>query len=101
MATPERVQVDAVAVIGTYHGQAGEPAFSRFSLLDNREAALAAEIQQGCHDHILILSSGPRSQFINERFSRMISALRSISAWSSMCLPSASISGRSSEAITL
>src|SRR6516165_4048309 len=86
MATPECIQVDAVAVIRANHRQAGEPAFSGLGLLDNWEAAMAAEIQQGRHDHILTLSRGSRSQLISERFSRMISALKSISAWSGIFL---------------
>ena len=87
MATPERVQVDAVAVIRANHGQAGKPAFSCFGLPDNRESPLAAEIQQVRHDHVLTLSSGSRNHLISERFSRMMSAFRSISAWSGMRLP--------------
>jgi len=87
MATPERVQVDAVAVVGTNHRQAGEPAFSCLGLPDNREVTPAAKIQEARHDHVLRLSSGSRNQLIKERFSRMISALRSISAWSGMRLP--------------
>ena len=87
MATPERVQVDAVPVIRANHGQAGESAFSCFGLPNNREWPQAAEIQQARHDHILTLSSGSRNHLISERFSRMISALRSIPAWSGMRLP--------------
>src|SRR3974390_1152143 len=87
MATPERVQVDAVAVVRANHCQAGEPAFSRLGLLDYWEAALAAEIQRDRHDHILTLNKGARSQRISERFSRMISALKSISAWSGIFFP--------------
>ena len=44
MATPERVKIDAVAVIRTNHGQAGEPAFSCFGLLYCREAVPTADI---------------------------------------------------------
>ena len=44
MATPQRVQVDSVAVIRAIHGQAGEPAFSCFGLLYDREVAPAGEI---------------------------------------------------------
>ena len=80
MAAPERVQVDAVAVIRADHCEAGEPAFSRLSLLDNWEAALAAEIQQDRHDHILTLSSGSRNQLMMDRFSRRMSARSSMSA---------------------
>src|SRR5215813_12840143 len=87
MATPERVQVDATAVIRANHCQAGKPAFSRLGLLDNWEATLTTEIQQDRHDHILTLSRGSRSQLISERFSRMMSALKSISAWSGIFFP--------------
>src|SRR6516165_4119659 len=87
MAPPKRVQIDAMSVIRADHGQAGEPTFGRLGLLDNRQDAPAAEIQQAHHDPILTLSSGWRIQVISERFSRMISALRSISAWSGTCLP--------------
>jgi hypothetical protein len=41
-----------VAVIRANHGQAGEPAFSCFGLLHNREVAPAAEIQEAGHGHI-------------------------------------------------
>jgi hypothetical protein len=80
MATPERVQIDAVAVIRANHSQAGEPAFSCFGLLHNGEVAPAAEIQEARHGHILTLSSGSMIQVISERFWRIISALKSISA---------------------
>jgi hypothetical protein len=49
MATSERVQVNAVAVIRANHGQAGKPAFSCFGLLYNREVAPAGEIQEARH----------------------------------------------------
>src|SRR5215472_8750162 len=87
MATPERVKVDAVAVIRANHGQAGEPAFRCFGLVHNREVPLGIKIQQTRHGYILILSSGWRIQFTSDRFSRMMSALRSISAWSRIFLP--------------
>jgi hypothetical protein len=50
MATPERVEVDAVAVIRADHGQTGKSAFSCFGLSDNRKMALGAEIREACHD---------------------------------------------------
>ena len=53
MATSERVQVNAVAVIRANHGQAGKPAVSCFGLLHNREVAPAAEIQEARHGHIM------------------------------------------------
>src|SRR5689334_927817 len=76
----QSVQVDAVAVIRGDHGQACEPAFSGLRLMNDREMPARFEMQQRCHDHILTLSNGSRSQFINERFSRMMSARRSMSA---------------------
>src|SRR6266700_4648423 len=89
MATPKRVQVDAVAVIGCHHGQASEPAFGRFRLLDDGQAAARpGEVQQiQCHGHILTLSKGSSNQLASARFSRMISALRSMSAWSDIFAP--------------
>src|SRR6476661_5378902 len=87
IATPKGVQIDAVAVIRANHGQAGESAFSCFGLPNNRESPQAAEIQKVRHDYILTLSSGSRNHLITERFSRMISALSSIPAWSGMRLP--------------
>ena len=53
MATSERIQVDAVAVIRANHGQTGEPAFGCFSLLHNREMTPAAEIQEARHGHAM------------------------------------------------
>src|SRR5262249_26310177 len=85
--TPERIQVDAVTVIGSDHGQAGEAAFSGLCLMNDWQVAAALEIQQRGHDHILTLRSGSRSQLINERFSRIMSALRSMSACSNIFLP--------------
>ena len=58
MATPQCVKVDAVTVIRTNHGQAGEPAFSCFGLLYNREAAPATEVQDARHRSIVALSRG-------------------------------------------
>jgi hypothetical protein len=65
MATPERIQVDAVAVIRANHGQAGEAAFSCFGLLNNREVAPAAEIQEARHGHAVTLSRGSRIEVIS------------------------------------
>src|SRR5437763_346191 len=100
MAAPERVQIDAVAVVRRDHGQTGETAFGGFRLMDDGQAAPAAEIQQTRHDHILTLSRGSRNQLTSERFARMMSARRSMSAWRGTLLPYASISGRSSAAVT-
>src|SRR5262249_50033382 len=58
MATPQRVQVDAMTVIRANHSQAGEPAFSRFGLPHNREIAPAAEIQYAHNGHIRTLEQG-------------------------------------------
>ena len=66
MPSAKRVQVDAVAVIRANHGQAGEPAFSCFGLLNNREVAPAAEIQKARHV-TLTLSRGSRIEVISER----------------------------------
>jgi hypothetical protein len=65
MATPERVQVDAVAVIRANHSQAGEPAFSCFGLPHNREIAPAAEIQEAHNGHIMTLEQGSRIDVIS------------------------------------
>jgi hypothetical protein len=65
MATPQRVQVDAMAVIRTNHGQAGEPAFSCFGLPHNREVAPAADIQEAHNSHIMTLEQGSRMDVIN------------------------------------
>ncbi|MDI3308260.1 MAG: hypothetical protein QJR07_14300 [Acetobacteraceae bacterium] len=46
MAAAERVQVDAVAIIGSDHGEAGEAALGGLGLQDARQAATAAEIEQ-------------------------------------------------------
>ena len=43
MTTPKRVQVDAMAVIRGKHGQAGQSAFGRFRLMDDRQAAPTGE----------------------------------------------------------
>ena len=59
VATPECIQVDAMAVIRADHGQAGEPAFSGFSLLHDREVGPAAEIQEACHGHIMLSMGSP------------------------------------------
>jgi hypothetical protein len=40
-------------VIRANHGQTGEPAFSCFSLLYNREMTPAAEIQEARHGHTM------------------------------------------------
>src|SRR5262249_24875089 len=56
MGTPQRVQVDAMAVIRTNHGQASEPAFSCFGLPYNREVAPAVEIQEAHNSHIMTLN---------------------------------------------
>ena len=48
MTAAQRVQVDAVAVVGGDHGQAGEPAFRRLGLQDHRQAPAAAELQKAC-----------------------------------------------------
>src|SRR5262249_22798837 len=56
IATPQCVQVDAMAVIRANHGQAGEPAFSCFGLPHNGEVAPAAEIQEAHNSHILTLN---------------------------------------------
>jgi len=65
-----------------------------------REAAPAAEIQEVLnHPWILALSRGLRIQSTNVRFSRMMSALRSMSGCSGTRLPYASMSGRSSATV--
>src|SRR6266536_4863189 len=87
MAAPKRIQVDVVPVIRRNHGQASQSALGRFRLLDDGQAAPAAEVQARCHGHILTLSKGSRNQPIRERCSRMISALKSMSAWSGSLLP--------------
>jgi hypothetical protein len=87
MATPQRVQVDAVAVVRSDHCEAGETTFSRFGLIDDRQAAPAAEIQQARQAHILTLSKGSRNQLISERFSSRMSARSSMSAWSGIRFP--------------
>src|SRR5262249_21696548 len=65
MATPQRVQVDAMTVIRANHSQAGEPAFSCFGLPHNREVAPAAEIQEAHNSHIMTLEEGSRIDVIN------------------------------------
>jgi len=73
MATPQRIQVDAVAVIRANHGQAGEAAFSCFGLPNNREAAPAAEIQEAHHSHA---ATGWMTEVISEGSSRKTLPLR-------------------------
>src|ERR1051325_4404789 len=102
MAASQLIQVDTVAVIGRKHGQASQPAFGRLRLLDDWEPPFrVGEVQQvQCHLHILTLSKGSRNHVTSERCSRMMSAFRSMSAWSVILAPYASISGRSSVAVT-
>src|SRR5215208_1546705 len=87
MTTSQRVQVDVVTVKPGNHGQTGEPALGRFRLLDNGQVAAAGEIQKTSHVHVLMLSRGSSNQRINERFSRTMSARKSISACSAIFLP--------------
>src|SRR6266566_4393427 len=88
MTTPKRVQVDAMAMIRGNHGQASQSAFGRFGLLDDGQAAPAGEVEQARgHGHILTLSRGSRNQRASERCSRMISALKSMSACSGIFVP--------------
>jgi hypothetical protein len=47
-------------MIRANHGQTGEPALSCFGLLDNWEAASAAEIQDTRHGNIVTLSRESR-----------------------------------------
>jgi len=46
VTSPEGVEVNAVAVKGRNHRKAGEPAFGRFRLQDNREAPPATEVEK-------------------------------------------------------
>lgn len=87
IAPPECVHVDAVPMIRANHCQAGKSAFGRFGLTDNWQVTPAAEIEQVRHNHVLKLNNGSRNHFKSERFSRMMSAFRSIPAWSGMLLP--------------
>ena len=81
MTTPEGVQIDTVPVIRREHGQASQSAFRCFRLIYDGQAAAASEAQHThCQGDILMLSNGSSNQLISDRCSRMISALRSMSA---------------------
>src|SRR4051812_3829150 len=85
---PQRVQVDAVAMVAGDHGEAGEAAFRGLVLQDARQPAAAAEMQEVLnHPWIRALSSGLTIQSTSLRFSRMTSALSSMSGCSGMRLP--------------
>src|ERR1700751_3320063 len=100
MPPSQRAEIDVVAIIGADHRQAGKSALGGFGLPDDRKLGPTCEIQQPGHAHTLTLRSGSISQLISDRFSRMMSALRSISACSGMRVPYASMSGRSSLTVT-
>jgi hypothetical protein len=88
VAAPQRVQVDAVAVVGGDHGQAGEAAFGGLGLQDARQAPAAAEVEEvAYHPWILALRRGLRIQSISVRRSRITSARRSMSGCSGIRLP--------------
>src|SRR3954447_17654548 len=99
IAASQGVQVEAVAVVGGHHGQAGKAAFRRFCLPNNRQMSPVREIEEAHSAYIRTPRSGLVSQLISERFSRMMSALRSMSGWSAIFLPLASISARSRAAV--
>src|SRR5271165_311691 len=100
IAAPERVQVDAVAMVGGDHGEAGEPALGRLGLQDAWKAGSAADVEESLdHPSIPICRMGPSIQSTNVRFSRMMSALRDMSGCSGIFLPWAVISGRSSATV--
>jgi hypothetical protein len=56
VSAPERIKVDAVTVIRANHGETGEPALSRFGLLNDGKAASAAEIQQTRRGNVVTLN---------------------------------------------
>ena len=103
VAPPQRVQVDAVAVEGGDHGQAGEAALGGLGLPDQGQAVAAAEVQEPPLTAAMRApapSSGLRSQSISARLSRTMSARRSMSGRRGTRPPWASTSGRSSAAVT-
>ena len=51
VAAPQRVQIDAVAVVRGHHREAGEPALGRFRLTDEGQAPAAAEAEEAHRSH--------------------------------------------------
>ncbi len=88
MATAQVAEIHMVAVVGSYHGEAGEAALGGLGLVNDGQAATPAEVgEQACHQETLALSRGSSSQVSSDRRSRMMSARSSMSAWSGIRSP--------------
>ena len=88
MASTQRVEIDAMAVVAGDHGEAGEAAFSGLGLQDERQTRAAGEIDQGVqHQEILALRRGSRSHVRSGRRSSRMSALSSMSDCSGIRSP--------------
>src|SRR5215217_8048157 len=99
MTPSQRIQVYSMAVIRSDHRKAGEATLSGLGLSDDRQMALSGEV---CEAHVYMRTPvmGLTSQLTSERFSRMMSARSSMSGCRESFLPYASISARSSAAVT-
>src|SRR5215204_3358488 len=87
ITAPQGIQVNAMAVVGRDHGQAGEAAFRRLRLPNARQIAPSRKIKKAHPAYKRTPRSGFVSQLISERFSRMTSALRSMSGCRATRLP--------------
>src|SRR3954452_2045809 len=99
VATSQGVQIKLVAVVGGHHGQAGKATFGRFRLPNDGQLFPGREAENAHWIYIRTPRSGLVSQLISERFSRMMSALRSMSGWSATFSPFTSISACSRAAV--
>src|SRR3954454_20825608 len=99
VAASQGVQVNAMAVGRGHHGEAREAAFRRFRLSNDGQMTACRKTEEAHPTYIRTPRSGLVSQLMRERFSRMISALKSMSGWSGTFLPVASMSARSRAAV--